>query len=273
MVANREYDPHKLHLKKGKYYVSVAVPKQIRHLFSEARVRRSTGVSDRRVAERVAVQKLPEIHRDLDAAFDRLDPFVEGLRHILEAEGVDVGQWYSDGKVTLTLRGERTTSYKMSGMKMQMEDDKALTLVEKWEASNYPDLCAMVSGGLGYTIPRGSVSVLSDEDISAIEEMTSPRTISPLDTANIIRKTPKNFEDSELGDQLLHSMGKPVTHVKLESIEGRMPLFSEWSQQYISDKMAKDSADVHGKRQKACAAFLVVCGNKRLRVSMIKFMR
>jgi hypothetical protein len=68
MVANREYDPHKLHLKKGKYYVSVAVPKQIRHLFSEARVRRSTGVSDRRVAERVAVQKLPEIHRDLDAA-------------------------------------------------------------------------------------------------------------------------------------------------------------------------------------------------------------
>lgn len=264
MAENREYDPHKLHLKKGKYYVSVAVPKQVRHLFSEARVRRSTGVSDRRVAERVAVQKLPEIHRDLDVAFDRLDPFVEGLRHILEVEGVDVGQWYSEGKLTLTVRGERTLSYKSSGIKIQMEDGKALTLVEKWEVTNYPDLCAMVSGGLGYTIPRGLVSVLSDQDISAIEEMTLPRIISPLDTGNIIKKTPKLFEDRELGDHLLRSMGKPVTRVKLESVEGRMPLFSEWSQQYISDKLAKDSADVHGKRKKACAAFLEVCGDKRL---------
>ncbi len=56
--------PHKLHHKKGKYYVSVAVPKQLKHLFSEGRIRWSTGTSDYAIAQQRAVNDImPEIER------------------------------------------------------------------------------------------------------------------------------------------------------------------------------------------------------------------
>ena len=120
----RSYPVHTIHLKKGKYYASVKVPREVRHLHREPRCRLSTGTNDKNLAERIARDEtVPEIHRRFDALFDRLDPFVEGLRSILEREGVDVSQWYRDGKITHTVTGEKTRARQTLGIKSAVDAD------------------------------------------------------------------------------------------------------------------------------------------------------
>ena len=90
---DRKYRPHfTIHLKKGKYYVSVTVPKDLRHLFSDKQIRRSTGTSDKRVANERSDKIYNRILDQLNEAADQLDPFIEGLRPYLEQGGVDVSQ-------------------------------------------------------------------------------------------------------------------------------------------------------------------------------------
>jgi hypothetical protein len=105
----RAYAPFRLHWIKGKYYLSVSAPKEIAHFYREGRVRRSTRISDRKLAELRAQEIVPAIYRGFDEKFDQLDPFVEGLRHLLEREGVDVGQWYREGQITARVSGYRTS--------------------------------------------------------------------------------------------------------------------------------------------------------------------
>ena len=95
----RAYAPFSLQKIKGKFYLSVSAPKDIAHFYREGRVRRSTGISDRKLAELRAQELVPAVYRDFDEKYDQLDPFVEGLRHLLEREGVDVGS----GPIDFTL--------------------------------------------------------------------------------------------------------------------------------------------------------------------------
>ena len=58
--------PYTLHKKKGKQYVCVSVPANLRHLYGGPQIRRSTGTSDRAVALERAAEKYRDIIKDLE---------------------------------------------------------------------------------------------------------------------------------------------------------------------------------------------------------------
>jgi len=61
------YHPSTLILVKGKYSVSVTVPKPLEHLFTQKQIRRSTGTSDKKLAERKQHAIAQEIYRNFDS--------------------------------------------------------------------------------------------------------------------------------------------------------------------------------------------------------------
>ena len=171
--------PYTLHKKKGKLYVCVSVPANLRHLYSEPQLRRSTGTNDRAVALERAGDKYREIVKDLEDKESQLDPFVEGIRDILQNEGADVNEWYKSGKIELVVRGEKTAAARITGSKITLGvEGKLATLVEKWSGRTYLELAGMVTG-LGYALPQALLSGLSQNDHSAIMEATKPVGIPP----------------------------------------------------------------------------------------------
>nr|WP_325251610.1 DUF6538 domain-containing protein [Amylibacter sp.] len=65
------YHPSTLTKVKGKYYVSVTVPKPLEHLFKQKQIRRSTGTSDRKLAERKQHAIADEIYQSFDLEAQR----------------------------------------------------------------------------------------------------------------------------------------------------------------------------------------------------------
>ena len=57
----RPYAPFRLQWIKGKFYLSVSAPKEIAHFYTERRVRRSTGISDKRQAGGATGQEATEV--------------------------------------------------------------------------------------------------------------------------------------------------------------------------------------------------------------------
>ena len=256
----RSYPFHKIHLKKGKFYASVKVPQEIRHLHSEPRFRLSTGTSDKSHAERLARDKVvPEIHRRLDALFDQLDPFVEGLRDLLAREGVDVGQWYRDGKITHRVTGEQTRAWQTLGVTLVNSAGKAVVLSEVWSAHDYPSLCSLVTG-LGYAVPGHLLKFLSDETRQSIDELTAPRSMSAKDAFAFVQDLPPSLEG--LKDAFIEAADKE--HVPVKVAGNAAVLFSDLANQYLEAKRSSDSQNVHSKRKKACQMFLKVNGDRAL---------
>ena len=66
-ISLRYTPPYKLHLRKGKYYVSVVAPDELKHLYADGRSRRSTGTNDQRIAHERASQIISLILDDFDA--------------------------------------------------------------------------------------------------------------------------------------------------------------------------------------------------------------
>src|SRR6056297_3451550 len=57
-------------MRKGKYYVSVTVPKQIEPLFKNKQIRRSTGTSDFALAKQRQHALADEMYRFMDAVWE-----------------------------------------------------------------------------------------------------------------------------------------------------------------------------------------------------------
>ena len=100
MNATRLPLPHTMHLRKGKYYVSVNAPSEVEHLYPDKRCRRSTGTSDKRLANERAAAIVLEIMTDFDRKAGSLDRFIEICRPYLEASGVKVQEWHTKGSIT-----------------------------------------------------------------------------------------------------------------------------------------------------------------------------
>ena len=247
--------PYTLHKKKGKLYVCVSVPPNLRHLYSEPQLRRSTGTNDRAVALERAGDKYREIVKDLENKESQLDPFVEGIRDILQNEGADVNEWYKSGKIELVVWGEKTAAARITGSKITLGvEGKLATLVEKWSGRTYLELAGIVTG-LGYALPQALLSGLSQNDHSAIMEATKPIGIPP----SVIGKAYR--DDPDLAEAIFKNAPATTQHVELQTAKTLMPTFSKWAERYKADKADKDSADVQQKRARSCAMFLKVCGD------------
>lgn len=261
MDSSFQYDPYQLHLRKGKYYASVAVPLAIRHLFSDTRVRKSTGLSDRKEASKRAIQvQVPAIHRELNLAFTKLDPFIEGLRPILTREGVDVSTWYTRGTISITVYGDRTQMGK-SGIAAFI-DGQATTPVEKWSADDYVKVAGIVSG-LGYSVPNKLLELLPDEQRVLIHKASEPKTMSPNVVRQLVNDYPNQYEgENSLGTKLLDKYSKAYSTVTLETQTLTTPLFSQLVDGYLTQKL-KETPDrkTHGKRVLACKRIIEVIGD------------
>ena len=199
-----------LHKKKGKLYVCVSVPENLRHLYSEIQLRRSTGTNDRAVALERAIDKYRDIIKDLEKKESLLDPFVEGIRDILQNEGADVNKWYKFGKVELVVRGKKTAAARITGSKITFGVEcKLATLVEKWSGRTYLELAGMVTG-LGYAQPQALLSGLSQNDHSAIMEATKPVGIPP----SVIGKAYR--DDPDLAEAMFKNTPATTKHVELK---------------------------------------------------------
>ncbi|MDE3240348.1 MAG: hypothetical protein KGN33_15420 [Paracoccaceae bacterium] len=258
MVEHRLYDPHKLHRKKGVFYVSVLVPPQIRHAFAEPRLRRSTGTSDKRTAERIAVQKLTEIHRALDEAFETLDPFIEALRYLLEREGVDVNKWYTEGAVSIRVVGSRTEAARRLGVSNFIKDGKTYPYSETWSASTHRDVARMLTG-LGHAVPDSALQFLEEQEKAPLQADSHPSSATPLETMRLYAAVPELLSNPE-GAQLLENLSQPHQKVSIKSKAVTVPLFSTLVENYLASK--KESSKDASQRKKSCERFLELIGDK-----------
>ena len=108
---------YRLHLRKGKLYISQKAPADIAFMYAEGRHRISTGTSDRSVAREKAQSFLRKIADHFDYSRSKLDPFIEGVRPFLEAKGVDVVSWYKQGCITHELHRQHTLLWRATGGK------------------------------------------------------------------------------------------------------------------------------------------------------------
>lgn len=126
-----------LHLRKGKYYISVKAPSNIAHFYSEGRYRLSSGTSDKALANEKATILLGKIYAHFDYSNERLDPFVEELRPYLEICGVDVNDWYKeDSNISHEFYGEDTWLWQVTDGKYEFAKREDLGF---WELPKPPD--------------------------------------------------------------------------------------------------------------------------------------
>ena len=106
---------YQLHMRKGKQYISQKAPADIAFMYADGRYRLSTGTSDKAVAKAKAQEYLRKIEDHFDRSRRKLDPFVEGVRPYLESKGVDVVQWYKQGRIEFELYRNQTLLWRMTG--------------------------------------------------------------------------------------------------------------------------------------------------------------
>ena len=129
MLSSLKYGiSYDLHFRKGKYYVSVSAPSDIAHFYADKRCRRSTGVSDKSVANQKAAAILQAIHADFDKKRLDLDPFVEALRPYFEQAGINVSSWYLNGFISHEFYGEDTLLWQVTGGKYEGFKQPSLNL-------------------------------------------------------------------------------------------------------------------------------------------------
>ena len=113
-ISLRYIPPYKLHLRKGKYYVSVVAPDEIKHFYADGRSRRSTGTNDQRIAHERASQIISQILDDFDAKKTQLDPYIEVLRPYLIKAGMEPSEWYRAGRLSVSC-GVKTSVFRFTG--------------------------------------------------------------------------------------------------------------------------------------------------------------
>ena len=206
-VDIRRYNPSTLVWRKGKWYVQVTKPVELQY-GSDKQSRRSTGTSDKHEARFLQHQLTQRIYEGFDKALERTDPVFEALRPILESEGVNPKQWYREGLVELTVRGDKTLAHKATGKPKITVDGTPVRFVEKWSASNHVELLGVVSG-LGYTVPATVIEYLSQEDRSKVLQVAADGMSQPSTDTTI---------------KMVKALPERMAHEMLEFFKGGEPV-------------------------------------------------
>ena len=164
--------PYTLHLRKNKYYVSVNAPNEIKHLYPDGRKRVSSGTNDKRIANERASQIVDKIMDDFDAKRTQLEPFIEACRPYLIKSGVDVQRWYTERKMTVTLRGEESTWVRHFGQRFldSLHSEVVYDLYEsEFEMTMYSHIVRFLTIK-GFAIPRAAYLALDDEQKALMDK-------------------------------------------------------------------------------------------------------
>ena len=263
-LNDRKYRPHfTIHLKKGKYYVSVTVPKDLRHLFSDKQIRRSTGTSDKRVANERSDKIYNRILDQLNEAADQLDPFIEGLRPYLEQGGVDVSQWYRDGVLTCKFTGKKSLHYEMLGEETVVvlsetgkEKLKIVSEAMVTEEDSYSDVAVMVTR-LGFAIPKHLIEMLPDD---AKEEVLDLKRIPTFNALKLL-DDPQKWQNGK-GLRVIENLqaNPPNEMVKVTENTSNVKRFSELIEGYLKHHNS-EAVKEQSQRKKACERVIEFCGD------------
>lgn len=264
VLTDRKYTPtYTIHTKKGKLYLSVTVPKDLRHLFSDKQIRRSTGTSDKRVANERADKIYNEILDRLNKAAEKLDPFIEGVRPYLEKGGVDVSKWYSEGILTCNFTGKQTLHYAMYGKEtevVQQSDgtNRVFRISEKFQTDkgNYADVAVIVTR-LGFSVPKHLLDMLPDEHRESIIGYARP----PVPDVQSMLKNPEFYRDGKGAEMLAHMKEHPPTAmISLTESKSNVSRFSELIEGYL-EHHSVEARKEQSQRRKACERVVEFCGD------------
>ena len=117
---------YQLHLRKGKQYISKKAPADIAFLYADGRYRLSTGTPDKALANAKAQQCLLKIEQHFDRSRETLEPFIEGVRPYLESKGVDVVQWYKEGRIECELYRDKTILWRLTGGEYEFDKRESI---------------------------------------------------------------------------------------------------------------------------------------------------
>ncbi len=82
------YPAATLNVQKSKYYAVVTIPEPLRdHFNGRKQLKRSTGTSDKKLAEQILHEKASELHRLLDAANRTKSPIYVAIKNYIDAIG------------------------------------------------------------------------------------------------------------------------------------------------------------------------------------------
>lgn len=214
MAPNSFYRPSSLVIRKGKWYVTVTKPKELQ-FGNDRQARRSTGTSDRRQAEHLKHDLTSEIYAEFDRQLQRSDKVFEALRPMLEAEGINTRQWYTDGMVVATIGQDFVDRIAGADMRPK-KDGKPVNMTMTVEANTYYDLCWLVSI-LGHAVPATVLGMLSEDDRAKVLQASQPSEPSTDTIIGIVNAFPDNIAKNVLDH------GKTNPTIKLDQkvvIEG-----------------------------------------------------
>ena len=252
--------PYTLAERKGKLYVCITVPSELRPFYASKQVRRSTGTIDKAVANERAAQKYSEILADLDEKATRLDPFIEGLRQTLQSCGVDVAEWYTNGTLTTDFHGKDTIAYQLSGQTTHTVSHegkiRVVRIKETHKAEDYADVAELVTR-LGYSVPKHLIEMLPEEQQVKVHELTVP----PALRASVVLKNPSLW-GSGMGAQIIENVEQnplsPRVEIKEDvSVSSR---YSDVVEDYLASKSSEAKKE-QSQRRLACERVIKYCGD------------
>lgn len=154
------YKASTLQRRKGKWYVCVTKPKELT-FGTDTQARRSAGTSDKRQALQMQHELTQAIYDDFDRQLQRTDKFYESVRHLLEQEGINTKQWYSEGQIEAWVNTQRIT-----GVGIAIDDAPVMARVV---IKDHVHLCRFLSD-LGHSIPFEALGYLTVEDRESLQK-------------------------------------------------------------------------------------------------------
>ena len=260
MIKDYEFSPPcTLSKRKGKFYVCVTVPLELRPFYSEKQIRRSTGTIDKAVANERAALRYAELLADLKDKASRLDPFIEGIRKNLSRHAIDVGEWYRSGTLSTVLVGEETTIFKMGGpstvVRMGDGTERLYKLREKVLCKDYADVASLITT-LGCAVPSHLLDILPESQKAKIADLARPRSIP----ASAIFKHPEMLSSDIARELIEHSEANPITPIVVSLEEDLILCFSDVVEDYLASKNAEAKKE-QSQRRLACERVIKYCGD------------
>ena len=258
--------PYALHKIKGKWYISVNAPEEIRHLYHTGRKRVSSGTSDKRIANERASQIVEQIMDDFDSKRSQLEPFIEACRPYLVKSGVDVQRWYTEGKLTVRLKGEESLlarHYGQDRMETVFEGRRIKLYLGEHdhEMAMYSDIIRFLTIK-GFAIPRAAYDALNDEQREEMDGMMAAKKEDVIPVKPLLEATKSEDERIQMAAEVrLNNYDDLKIDVpRIEEAPEQTYKFSDLIEPYLESRKHEAVKEVTSRR-KACERVLEFAGD------------